>query len=102
MDFNADTHVWGQISHKPGSRPYDQVYFHIIKTGGILAGMERHFSQSGWVGVHDRVALVLAGLHGLPIPHEAVSSITDQLEQIRPDGWQQACDVIVTAVAVQV
>lgn len=102
MDFNSDTHVWGQISHKLGIRPYDQVFFHITKTGGILTALERNASRTGWVGVHDRVAVVLAGLQGVPIPPEAASLVTDQLEQIQPDGWEQACDVIVTAIALRV
>ncbi|MBC8003003.1 MAG: hypothetical protein H7X97_10495 [Opitutaceae bacterium] len=102
LDFNADTHVWGQISHKPRTRPYEHVYFHIIKKGGILTSMERHANPSGWEGVHGRVAVVLAGLHGVPIPPEAVSVATDQLGQIVPDGWEQACDLMITAIALRV
>lgn len=99
---NQVFHIWGQISHKLRWRPDDQIYFHIVKTGDIVTSVDRQINRGGWGKILDPIGVVAGAYFGVPIPPGAVNGAVDAIARINPDGWEQACDMIIAAVAISV
>lgn len=102
QDVNGEIHIWGQISHKLAHRPDDQMYYHLLKKNGNLISIDRQINKGGWEGLATPVAVVVGAYFGIPIQPGDVRSAFDRIAQINPNGWQQACDVIIGAIALHV
>jgi hypothetical protein len=98
---NGDLHVKGQISHKLTHRPDDQIYYHIVKKDGLVMSIDADVKNGGWPKVAGPIGSAIAGYFGKPIPPNVITDAMQKVADVNPDGWAQACDTIITAIAVR-
>lgn len=97
----GETHVWGQLSHKLRWAPDDQVFYEIVVKDQKIKKVTRSIKGGGWKSWAGKVATVLGGYVGVPIPPATAEALYEKIDGLVVGDWIEAADVILAAVALE-